>query len=181
MKTAPRFLACIPLAAVLACSSTAPETEVAAGARESVELRATLGASTSVPSSEVTQQMDLTHKVRVHGRVIDEVEPGSAAAEAGLQPGDVLLRLGENDLYSADDIADFLSVSSQSDQVLVSFKSAGEVEPREATVTLGGERIAAEGPRLRWQFASLGQLPEALDIARAKKKKIMVGLSGSET
>jgi len=143
---------------------------------------ATIGLTTSVPPSETAEAMALADNVRVHGRFVDQVEANGPAAEAGLQPGDVLLQLGDNDLYSADDVADFLAVSSPGDRIPVAFKRSGDVQARQTTVTLGELRkTEAPGSGLRWTFAGLGQLPKALETARAKKKKVMVGLSGAET
>ena len=143
---------------------------------------ATLGVSTAVPSDEVAKSLELANKVRVLGRAVTKVAPNSAAAKAGLQVEDVLLRLGSNDLYSADDIADFLSVSKPGDKVELVFKRPGSAEDRETSVTFGEvEQVAASGPRLAWQYSGLGQLPQALEEARAKKKKVLVGLSGAET
>lgn len=114
------------------------------------------------------------------GRRIDSSE--GPAAKAGLRQGDVLVKLGENVLYSQDDIFDYLSVSSPGDQVAVLFKRESGTEPRRAVVTLGVELVGAEDqPALHWQFASLAQLPQALELARAQEKKVMVGLSGAET
>jgi thioredoxin len=152
--------------------------------------QATLGVDTEAPSEAVAKAQGLKHKVRLHGRVVTEVAAEGAAARAGVRIGDVLLRLGDNDLYSADDISDFLEVSDPLDQVILRFKRPGEAEPREATVTLGARRsvtrstsrdVPASGPRFTWQFASLGQLPKALDAARSQHKKLLVGLSGAET
>ena len=142
--------------------------------------KATLGLTTSVPSEDLVAALELENNVRVQGRLVDLSE--GPAAEAGLLEGDVLLKLGENDLYSHDDISDFLSVSAPGDRVPVLFKREVEAGPRQAVVTLGSEQRAAEsGPAIRWQFASLGQLPRALETARSQKKRIMVGLSGAET
>ena len=142
---------------------------------------ATLGASTAVPSDEAASALELSNKVRVLGRVVTKVVPESPADQAGLKVDDVLLRLGSNDLYSADDIADFLSVSKPGDKVALVFKRPGSAEERETTVTFGEVEQAATGPRLVWQYSGLGQLPQALEEARAKKKKVLVGLSGAET
>ena len=142
---------------------------------------ASLGVTTSVPPEGVVKNLGLTRKVRILGRNLDTVKPGSSAAAAGLLQGDVLLRLDDNDLYSADDIADFLSVSAPGDRVAVKFLRAGEAEPRQATVLLGSQGSGPEENTLRWQYAGLGQLPSALAAARAQKKKVMVGLSGAET
>lgn len=143
---------------------------------------ATFGVKTAVPSSGVAKAMGLKNKVRLHGRTVTEVEPGSPAAQAGIAAGDVLLRMGANDLYSADDIADYLLVSAPGDVASLLLKRPGEAEPRKVQVTLGGRKVvAAKGPQLTWQFSSLGQLPAALDAARAQHKKLLVGLSGAET
>jgi len=143
---------------------------------------ATLGATTAVPSVEYVRSLGLTNEVRVLGRLVTEVAPDSAAANAGLKVDDVLLRLGNNALYSADDMADFLSVSKPGDKVTLVFKRPGSSDERETSVTFGEvEQAAASGPRFVWEFSGLGQLPQALDEARAKKMKVLVGLSGAET
>lgn len=143
---------------------------------------ATLGIETAVPSDEVAEALGLTNKVRLHGRQISRLEPGGPAAAAGLQLGDVLLSLGGNDLYSHDDISDFLLVSSPGDESPAVFRRQGEAAIRRTTLSLGGKPIAAKGrPAIEWQFSGPGQLAKALDAARAQKKKVLVGLSGAET
>ena len=142
---------------------------------------AALGITTSAPSEEVVRDMGLEHNVRVLGRVIDTLEPDGAAASAGIEVGDVLLRLDDNDLYSADDIADFLAVSKPGQSLKARYRRRGDAEPRESSVVLGSGPSAMPSSGLRWQYAGLGQLPRALEQARAEKKKVMVGLSGAET
>lgn len=142
---------------------------------------ASLGLSTSVPSSKVARELGLEMKVRLLGRLIDSLDPKGAAAAAGLLKGDVLLSLADNDLYSADDIADFLAVTSPGTRVAVHYKRAGETESRQATVLLGSQASGRSANALRWQYSGLGQLSAALEEARAKKKKVVVGLSGAET
>ncbi len=142
---------------------------------------ASLGLSTSAPSDKAVQDMGLVNNVRVLGRLIDTVAPDGPAAAAGLAAGDVLLRIEDNDLYSADDLADYLAVSAPGDRATVRFRRMGDAEPRETTIVLGGGSSARGTGGLRWQFAGLGQLPKALEVARAQKKKVMVGLSGAET
>ena len=142
---------------------------------------AALGITTSAPSEEVVRDMGLVQNVRVLGRVIDSLEPEGAAASAGIEVGDVLLRLDDNDLYSADDIADFLAVSKPGQSIRVSHTRQGDASPRESSIVLGSGPSATPPGGLEWQFAGLGQLPSALEQARAEKKKVMVGLSGAET
>lgn len=160
--------------------TTPTPTEVGPRAGNTEVRRARLGLSTSVPSNELAELLELENRVRVRGRVIDRAE--GPALEAGLRKGDVLLKLGDVDLYSADDISDFLRVSSPGARVPIAFKREGNTDVLEVVVSLGKDRIeATSGPEIRWQFASLGQLPRALEVARAQKKKVMVGLSGAET
>jgi hypothetical protein len=47
--------------------------------------------------------------------VAREIAPGSAAARAGLQPGDVLLRVGAREVRTVDDIIDTLHGTSEGD------------------------------------------------------------------
>ena len=142
---------------------------------------ASLGFSTSVPSAEVVRDLGLVNNVRVLGRLVDSLDADGPAAAAGLLEGDVLLRLGDNDLYSADDMADFLAVSTPGERVVLTFKRAGDADLREATAVLGSQKSTRGAGDMRWQYAGLGQLQAALDEARAKKKKVMVGLSGAES
>jgi hypothetical protein len=92
------------------------------------------------------------------------------------------VKLGTNDIYSRDDIADFLRASEPGQRVeaVVLRKETGKEDT--VSFSLGTERIdAPQSPRLEWQLASLGQL--ALAFAKAKKedKLVLVGLSGAET
>lgn len=163
----------------LSCSSSPPETDATVVGKHEVD--ATCGFTTSAPGEHLVRELELENNVRVRGRLIEDVEPGGPAEGAGLREGDVVLRLGDNDLYSADDVADFLAVSAPGDAVTAEYKRSGE-GTRTTTITLGETQSAAPSePGLRWQFASLGQLPRALELARARKKKVLVGLSGAET
>jgi predicted metalloprotease with PDZ domain len=179
MKRAVVALAFGPLLLSISCSSLADGAE--ATVQNQTATRATGGFATSAPSEDLVRELGLENNVRVQGRRVDYVEPDGPADSAGLREGDVVLRLGENDLYSADDIADFLAVSTPGVAVTVEFERPDE-GALTATITLGERPAPASSePRLRWQFSGLGQLPRALDLARAKKKKVMVGLSGAET
>jgi membrane-associated protease RseP (regulator of RpoE activity) len=60
-----------------------------------------LGVAASPPSATLADQLDLP---RGQGLVLEEVEPGSAAAKAGLKPHDILLEL--NGKTVPDDIAE---------------------------------------------------------------------------
>lgn len=144
--------------------------------------KATVGLLTSVPSKEVVESMGLTNKVRVHGRFVNEVTADGPAAQAGLQAGDVILKLAGNDLYSGDDLADIMRVCAPGEKLAMVFKRPGEQDSREVLLTLGsGELSAEEAAGLQWDYAGLGQVQEALGAARSAKKKVLVGISGAET
>ena len=76
-----------------------------------------LGVATMVPASDVAAAMNLTHRVRMEGRLVTEVQANSPADRAGLATGDVILQLGSNRLYSADDITDFLAITAPGDPI----------------------------------------------------------------
>ena len=101
---------------------------------------------------------------------------------AGIAPGDVVVKLGKNELYSQDDIADFLLASKPGQKVVALVLRANTKKEEALTVTLGkGKAKAPEAPRLEWQYASLGQLTDALAKAVKEDKLLLVGLSGAET
>lgn len=158
-----------------ACQSpTATPTE------SSLETGATLGVSTSVPSEALAHEMGLDFQVRLQGRLVDSVSGSSAAETAGIRRGDVLLRLDDVILYSQDDIDDFVSVHRPGDRVRATVIRGDTHRREELPVELGAGRARARDG-IDWQYASLAQLPAALEHARAEKKKVLVGLSGAET
>ena len=166
------FLAATAALAV-ACSTT-PQAR-------SARPVATLGVRCTAPTEEQAQSLGLEHNVRYRGQIVEQLVAGGPAAVAGVREGDALVRLDENELYSQDDIADFLTTSEPGREVELTFVREG-AGPRTVSAHLGSEsRRAPEGPRLEWQYAGLAQLPAALDEARATKKLLLVGLSGAET
>lgn len=160
-----------------ACQSpaaTLPESS------SSLEKSAALGVSTSVPSEALAREMGLEFQVRLQGRLVDSVSEESAAEAAGIRSGDVLLQLDDVALYSQDDIDDFVSVHRPGDRVRATVVRGETHRREELPVELGtGPARAKDG--IDWQYASLAQLPAALEEARAEKKQVLVGLSGAET
>lgn len=143
---------------------------------------ATLGASTRAPSKQEVEQLGLKVDVRARGQVVTEVDKGAAVARAGIEPGDVLVKLGAVDLYSQDDIADCLRVRKPGEKLEAVVLRRKTAKEETVAVSLGArETKAPEEPRLEWQFASLGQLPDALAKAKKEGRPVLVGLSGAET
>ncbi len=160
-----------------ACRS--PATSAPEGSRASAEVAA-LGLTTSVPSEALARELGLEVQVRLQGRRVETVSADGAADAAGIRSGDVLLRLDDVTLYSQDDIDDLVSVHQPGDGIRATVVRGDTHEREELLVELGARQVrAAEG--IDWQYASLAQLPAALERARAEQKKVLVGLSGAET
>lgn len=139
--------------------------------------------ATRAPTDAERKRFTLPKWVRVLGRIVVTVTPGGPAAKAKLAPGDVVLRLARNPLYSDDDVRDFERASQPGRKVRVQVVRAKQPKRREwVELTLGQRTVAvAKSPRVRWQFASRGQLPLALAQAKKQRRWLLVGLSGAET
>ena len=143
---------------------------------------ASLGIKSRAPSRKEVKELGLKWEVRAQGQIVTEVSEDDAAAKAGIQKGDVLLQLDDNEIFSLDDIADFLRVSKPGQKVDLRLWRAKNSEQETLSVSLGSKQVrAASKPELEWQFASLGQLAAALAEAKNADKLLLVGLSGAET
>jgi S1-C subfamily serine protease len=70
--------------------------------------------------------------------LVSAVKPGSPAEQAGVQRGDVLLRIGASRLMGLEDLATALRSHRAGDAVEVVWRRGGET--RTAQVTLGERR-----------------------------------------
>jgi S1-C subfamily serine protease len=142
---------------------------------------AALGAKLRAPSSEETTKYGLTHlKQSANGLYLNAIDKGGAAEKAGLNKGDVLLALDQNNLYSQDDLADFLRVSHPGSKVRAVVKRADTFKEGKVTLTLDAIE-EADRKHFTWQYASLGQLEKAIAAAKREGKLVLVGLSGADT
>jgi C-terminal processing protease CtpA/Prc len=163
------------------CCPVATQDEQKTKPQEQVKV-ASFGMSTRAPSTEEVAQLDLKMQVKIQGQIVSEVAEDGAAAKAGIQKGDAILKLDKNGIFSQDDIADFLQVSKPDQKVTVQVVRAKNSEEETLSVSLGSESVAAStAPRLEWEFASLGQLDAALARAKKQGTLLFVGLSGAET
>jgi RIP metalloprotease RseP len=72
---------------------------------------------------------------------VDQVVPGSAAAAAGLQPGDRPIAVDGAELQSWDDLADLLATKG-GQPVVLTYQRAGQIQ---STQIVAGERLSAAG------------------------------------
>jgi len=152
-----------------------------AEAPDTIEL-ATLGMTTTAPTRQEAKARGLKIEVRIRGQLVTAVEPRGPAAKAGIRKGDVLVQIDNNEIYSQDDIADFLVVSKPEQKVDLLVVRAKGNKAKTLRAVLGGKRVKApKEPRLEWQFASLGQLDAAIAKAKKEQRLILIGLSGAET
>ncbi len=169
-----------PLVLLLGCASTEPGAMLA-GQQRAVPV-ATLGVQTRAPTKQEVEELGLAFAVRARGQVVTEVENDGAAARAGVQPGDVLVKLDAVELFSRDDIDDFLRASRPGQRVEALVSRGTGAKDEAVTISLGTMATTAPAqPVLAWQFASLGQLGDALAVAKVERRLVLVGLSGAET
>ena len=139
-----------------------------------------LGVVTQQPDERVARSMGLATRLRTEGRVVSEVVSGSPADRAGLKAGDVLLQLGDNLFYSRDGLNDYLKTAKPGTYPM-RFKRRGGKTERTGQIQLSTTELPTTATGIRWQFSGLGQFSEALSAATSQGKRLLVGLSGSET
>jgi serine protease Do len=73
---------------------------------------------------ELREQLQAPHEI--HGAVIEQVQPGSSADNAGLQPGDIILEVNRHKVQSASDVQQALSsVAKGQDALLLVWSNGG--------------------------------------------------------
>jgi serine protease Do len=97
-----------------------------------VKQGAFLGVTTVSVTPAVQQRLGLSVS---QGAVVQDVSPGSGAESAHLQPGDVIVKFGNDDITSADDLSTAVRKHQPGDKVEVSFVRGSQHQT--ATVTLG--------------------------------------------
>ncbi len=84
---------------------------------------------------EIARQLDVEQD---RGVLVIEVTPGSPAASAGIEPGDVLLRAGDRELQSVEDFLGVLRGRDPGDSLDVTVARGGD--ERTVAVRLGERR-----------------------------------------
>jgi serine protease Do len=73
---------------------------------------------------ELREQLQAPHEI--HGAVIEQVQPGSSADNAGLQQGDIILEVNRHKVQSANDVQQALSsVAKGQDALLLVWSNGG--------------------------------------------------------
>jgi hypothetical protein len=92
------------------------------------------------------------------GVLIEAVDPNSPAAKAGLQKHDILLAMGDQKLYSAQQLSSL--VKAEKPGVTVTFQGVHQGELKSISVTLGEH--SAPTPHHRWHRPRHHMMPPAL-------------------
>jgi len=174
-----------PLIGLLCCCPVAaqekPDLDPAKKEPKLIKV-STLGASTRAPTKEEVKKLGLEFEVRARGQVVVSVEKDGASAKAGIEPGDVIVKLGAVELFSQDDVGDVLRVNKPGAKLDASVLRAKTSKEATVSVSLGAKEVKVpDEALLEWQFASLASMPDALARAKKEKRLVVVGLSGAET
>lgn len=78
--------------------------------------RALLGVTIETVTEQRARELDLPV---TRGALVQSVLPGSAAESAGIQPGDVIIRFGDVEIYTNQDVVDAVSERSPGQKVMV--------------------------------------------------------------
>jgi S1-C subfamily serine protease len=90
-----------------------------------------LGITPQAITPEIADQLGLD---RTTGVLVFEVEQGGPAADAGIQPGDVLTRMGNRELEGVEDLLDELRQHKAGDRVQITLVRGGRAQQVEVTL-----------------------------------------------
>jgi len=124
-----------------------------------VVIRGTLGLETQNLSAQMAQGLGLDS---VRGALVARVLPGSAAAAAGMQPGDVVVSANGERVDSAEALHNYEGLQPVGSTVTLDVRRAGK--PLQLRATLKEQARAAGGAALdpRLEGATFTDLPESL-------------------
>ncbi len=119
------------------------ESQTAENTAGQHEGRARLGVALAPVSPEAREQLDLPGDVK--GAVVAQVQPGSPADQAGIQPGDVIVGVGGKSVASPSDAVKAIrSATGGSDQALA-LRIIRNGQPAFVAVNLGGNASTDQG------------------------------------
>jgi serine protease Do len=86
-------------------------------------------------------------KLPAQGAVVGNLVPGGPAAEAGLQPGDVITKIGDRKVESAADVIDYITSQQIGAKVKLEYVRQGKTQTAQVTLReLPGEEGKEAGP-----------------------------------
>jgi serine protease Do len=100
--------------------------------------KAFLGVSTADVTPDVAQRLNLNVS---QGAIVEEVEPGSAAATAGVQVNDVIVQFNSTPITSSGDLVSAIRTADPGDKVSLAVNRGGKTLTLH--VTLGSEPLTA--------------------------------------
>jgi S1-C subfamily serine protease len=116
----------------IAIDTVKPIAEGLKAGKGVVKAPAFLGVSTATVTPSVQQRLGLAVS---KGAVVQDVTPGTGAADAGLQSGDVIVKFGNDDITSSDDLSAAVRRHQPGEKVDVTFMRGNQ--RMTATATLG--------------------------------------------
>jgi S1-C subfamily serine protease len=123
-----------------------------------------------VDVSEATERFDLDIE-ESNGVYIAAVNGGSAAEEAGLKEGDIIIGIDKNEVKSTAELQEFVARNRPGDKIDVTFLRDGEENTVEATLKniMGEERMYRREAAMEIQGATISEIDddtkEDLDIS----------------
>jgi len=111
------------------------DTQVAAGdSAQSDEGHARLGVALAPITPDAREQLNLPRDTK--GAVIAQVQPGSPAEQAGIQPGDVIIGVGSKSVASADEAAKAIRAAASGSDHALALRIVRHGEPAFVAVNL---------------------------------------------
>lgn len=130
------FLGCMSGDAMAQDQTNVPQVVDQTQSEDAVSQQAYLGVGVSPMHPALVRQLpDIVGKGR--GVLIEEVVPGSPAAQAGLEQYDILIQFNNQDLYSPEQLVKLIRNAEPKSKASLKFVRAGEV--REVEVQLGAQ------------------------------------------
>lgn len=109
---------------------------------------------------------------------------GSGAEKAGLQDGDVLLKLNETPIADFEDVSDFMAYTKPGDKVLVAYERNGKLNTTEAVLSeqktdnWNGGNIHIQAPEIN--LRGLGNIQNNLVACTIKEKEACLGVYSND-
>ncbi|NUN48007.1 MAG: PDZ domain-containing protein [Candidatus Brocadiae bacterium] len=117
------------------------------------------------------------------GVAVVEVAPEGAAGESGLRPGDVVIAIDDHPVHNDDQLQDRIRVGAPGTRVVLGVLRSGDPGTKPVELNLAATLGKGRGPAwegIAWEFTGPDGLQLALERARAEKRRVLVGTSGSE-